>query len=375
MRTRNPELDLLAADAGIVFDQALDFLPRLPGVGHNGGPPLAMDSKFGALNRREVELAIDEFMGAMDAPNYNQQSLITQPNAGIPAFLTTYLDPKLIEVLLTPLKAEDIYGVAKKGDWTSSTLMFMMVEMTGEVSGYGDFNENGRSDANVNYPQRQPFLWQTMTEWGERQLAVMEAGRVDWASRLNISSANTLNRFMNLVYFFGVSGLQNYGGLNDPSLSAALTPATKAAGGTGWQHALPTEILADGQALFANLITQSPGNVTLDSRMTWAMHPQSELYMANTNSFGLTGKEMVMKVFPNVTIKTAPEYLSGSTYSCQLIVDEWFDGQRTAEASFTEKMRAHGIVKASSSWKQKKSAGASGTIIYRPIGIAQMAGL
>ena len=373
MRARNPELDVLAERAGIVFDAAMDFLPRLPGTGGQ-----AQDSKFSDLDRHKVSIALDEFLGAMDAPTYNQPSLITSPNAGIPAFLTTYLDPKLIEVLLTPMKSEDIYGVTKKGDWTTQTAMFAMIEMTGETSAYGDFNEDGRSDANVNYPQRQSFLYQTMTEWGELQLERMGLGKVDWAARLNISSANTLNRFGNLMNFFGVANLQNYGGLNDPSLSAALTPATKAAGGTSWANALPTEILADVQAMFAGLqsaSTGSPGNVTRDARMTLAIDPTSDVYMANTNAFGLTAAEMIRKAFPGITVKTAPEYLSGTTYSAQLIVDEWFDGQRTAECAFNEKMRAHRIVPATSSFKQKKTAGGWGTIIYRPIGIVTMSGI
>ena len=367
MRARNPEIADLATRAGICFDGALDFLPRVETKDASGR------TQFGGLDNRRVQMALDEM--AMDTPTtYNQQPLVTTPNAGIPAFLTTYLDPKLIEVLLTPLKAEEIYGVTKKGDWLTETAMFAMVENTGETSSYGDFNENGRSSANVQYPQRQAYLFQTMTEWGERELERMGLGKVDWAARLNISSANTLNRFMNLIYFYGVAGLQNYGGLNDPSLSAALTPTTKAAGGTSWSVALPTEILADVQKMFALLQTQTGSNLELDEPMTMGLHSISELYLANTNRFGLTAVEMISKVFPRMKFVNAVQYLSGTTYSAQLIVDS-IEGQRTSEAAFNEKMRAHRIVPAASSFKQKKTAGGWGTIIYRPIGIASMAGI
>jgi len=374
MLARNPELDVLAQRAGIVFDHAIDFADRMPGIGHNSGAKPTLDEKFGPIDQAKVRLALDAIMG-MDAPNYNQPSPITSPNAGIPAFLTTLVDPKLIEVLLTPLMSEEIYGVKKEGDWTTQTVMFALIELTGETASYGDYNENGMSNANVNWPQRQSFLWQTFTRWGDLELDRMALARVDWAARLNISSANTLTRFANLVNFFGVSGLQLYGGLNDPSLSAALTPATKAAGGTSWANALPTEILADVQAMFAQLQTQSPGNTTRATRMTLGIDPTSDVYMANTNAFGLTAQEMVKKAFPGITIKTAPEYLSGTTYSAQLIVDEWFDGQRTCETAFTEKMRAHRIIPSHSSFSQKKTSGGWGTIIYRPIGIASMSGI
>ena len=66
-----------------------------------------------------------------------------------------------------------------------------------------------------------------MTQWGERELERAGLARIDWANRVNIASALTLNKYQNKTYFFGVSGLQNYGLLNDPSLSTAISPTTK----------------------------------------------------------------------------------------------------------------------------------------------------
>ena len=365
---RNSQLDTLEARAGIVFPGALDFLPRHE---RKVGNDIAFDGFDTA--------AIDKLL-AMDAvttTSYNQPSLVTSPNSAIPSMLTTYVDPKLIQVLLTPNKAAEIYGETKKGDWLTETAMFSMVENTGEVASYGDFNASGRADANVNWPQRQSYLYQTFTEWGERQLERIGLAKVDWASQLNIASALVLNRFQNLTYFYGVAGLQNYGGLNDPSLAPALTPGTKVATGTSWQNALPTEILADIQSMFASLQGQTHGtggNLELTDTMTLALHPVSEVYLANTNSFGLTAMEMIKKVFPNLRVVNAVQYLSGTTYSCQLIVDQ-IDGQRTVECAFNEKMRAHRIVPDVSSFRQKKTQGTWGTIVYRPVGIALMSGI
>jgi len=58
----------------------------------------------------------------------------------------------------------------------------------------------------------------------------------------------------------------------------------------------------------------------------------------------------------------------------QLIVDET-EGQRTASCAFTEKMRAHPIIVEASSFKQKKSQGSWGCIVFRPVFIAQMLGV
>ena len=304
-----------------------------------------------------------------------QPALITTSNSGIPAFLSTFIDPKLIEVLVSPMKAVEIVGEeVKKGDWITDTAMFPVVESTGETSSYGDFSENGMAGANTNFPQRQSYHYQVITQWGEKELEKAGLARIDWANRQNIASVLTLNKFQNKSYFFGISGLQNYGLLNDPQLSAPVTPTTKVAGGTSWTNAVATEVLADVQKLYKQLQTQANGLVELDSKMTLAMSPISEVALTKTTDFNVNVADILKKNFPNLTVKTAPEYSTVSGELVQLMLDE-YEGQRTVDAAFTEKLRAHPIVVGSSSFKQKKSQGTWGAIIYRPVFIAQMLGV
>lgn len=301
-----------------------------------------------------------------------QPALVTTSNSGIPAFLSTFIDPKLIEVLVAPMKAAEVVGdELKKGDWTTETAMFPVVESTGETSSYGDYSTSGVAGTNFNFPQRQSYHYQVMTQWGERELERAGLARIDLANRLNLASVLTLNKFQNKTYFYGVSGLQNYGLLNDPSLSAAITPVTKIAGGTSWTNATALEVLADIQKLYTKLQTQMNGLVELDSRMTLAMSPASEVALTKTTEFNVNVSDILKKNFPNLTVKTAPEYSTGSGELAQLILDD-FEGQRTASCAFTEKLRAHPIVVKASSFEQKKSQGTWGTIIFRPAAIAQM---
>jgi hypothetical protein len=83
---------------------------------------------------------------------------------------------------------------------------------------------------------------------------------------------------------------------------------------------------------------------------------------------------MIKKVFPKLRVVQAPQYLSGTTYSAQLIVKA-VQGQETGYCAFNEKMRAHRIIPDVSSFKQKKTQGTWGSIITFPAGIAQMAGI
>ncbi|MHB8916337.1 MAG: hypothetical protein ACYC4K_11055, partial [Thiobacillus sp.] len=79
-----------------------------------------------------AELGMDHSV-AMDA----QPTLVTTANGGIPSFLTNYLDPKVLHVLFAPNKAATILSEEIKGDWTTQTAMFPLVEAVGEVSSYG----------------------------------------------------------------------------------------------------------------------------------------------------------------------------------------------------------------------------------------------
>ena len=300
-----------------------------------------------------------------------QPGLVTVSNSGIPAFLSTYIDPKLIEILVAPMKAAEIVGEEiKKGDWTTETAMFPVVESTGETSSYGDYSENGRAGANTNFPQRQSYTYQVMTEWGERELEKAALAKIDWANRVNIASVLTLSKFQNKTYFFGVAGLQNYGLLNDPQLSAPITPAG------AWSNPAYTalQVLGDISALYTQLQVQANGLVDLDTRMTLAMSPTAQVALTKTTEFNVNVQDLLKKNYPNMKVETAPEYATNAGQLVQLIADE-IEGQRTVSVAFTEKLRAHPIIIAASSFKQKKSQGTWGTIVFRPVFIAQMLGV
>lgn len=319
-----------------------------------------------------AELAQDTAL-AMDA----LPALITVSNSGVPAFMTNYVDPKLIEVLVAPNRATDIMGETKKGDWTDQTAFFSMVEVTGEVSSYGDRNTNGQVGTNVNWPQRQQYLYQTMTTWGDLEMARMGRAQIDWASRQNIASATIMRQFENKSYFYGISGLQNYGILNDPGLSAPISPNAKAAGGFTWlNNATYLEIVNDINKLYAKAVTQCNGLLERTDAMTLAMSPTVEValsYVATLGT-GVSVYDTIKKTYPNLTVRTAPQYTTGSGELVQLIVES-IEGQKTGECAFGEKMRAHGVVRKASHFEEKKSGGTWGTVFYNYIGVAQMLGV
>lgn len=333
---------------------------------------VTFDSRLGAISflhrpAQEVRLAHD----ANGALVYDAQpELVTVNNAGIPAYLTNVFDPKVIQVLVSPMKATEIVGSEeKKGDWTTTHAQFLSVELTGETSSYGDFNNNGSASANMNFPIRQSYLYQTFTNWGELQMARAGAARIDWANRVNEASVLVLNKYQNSTYFFGVAGIANYGLLNDPS----LYPSIAATAGWNLSATAADVIYEDIRRLFVQMQLQSNGVIDAESPMTLALSPTLSVALNKTNQFNVNVKDMLAKNFPNLTVKTAVEYESAAGQFVQLICTS-VQGQQTATTAYTEKMRAHAVVVGSSSWSQKKSQGTFGTVIYNGFAISSLIG-
>ena len=323
---------------------------------------------------------------AMDA----QAALTTTANADIPNILNTWIDPDIVNIVFAPQEAQEILPQKRIGDWTTGQAMIPVVEGVGEVTGYGDFEQTGSGSLNVNFPQRQNYLWQVIIRYGDLQVEKMGLARINYVSSIQKAAAEWLNRYGNYVDFYGVKGLQNYGILNDPSLPATLTPGTKANGNSnvwmysGAPNASANEVFADIQTLFWQLATQTQGLIKSKDKMILALGPGPAVAFSTTNSFGLTAAAIVEKNFPNLKIVTAPQYekadssfvegFSSSGNFCQLIA-ETLGGEPVGNTTYSEKLRAHRLVPDTSFYRQKWSSGSFGSFIKRPVCVASMLGI
>lgn len=336
-----------------------------------------------------VSYATDEmkrnYTLALDA----QPALATAPNSSVPLILTTYIDPEVVRVAFAPTEAAVILTEKKVGTWLDDTAMFPVVEATGETTSYGDFNSNGSTGVNTNWPQRQSYHFQTMKQYGEREVERAGLSRLNWVAEIDLAAADVLNRFSNFTYFFGVQGLQNYGLLNDPNLAALLTPGIKANGGVKWMgsgglvNATANEVYLDIQNMFWQLTTATSGLVKANSKMILAMNPGTAVALTATNSFGVDVYKLLKQNFPNIRFETAVQYGTISAQNPQglaggnmvQLIAESIEGQQVAYCSFTEKMRAHKIIPDTSSWRQKVTSGTWGSVIRKPYGIVGMIGV
>ena len=325
-----------------------------------------------------------DFNLAMDA----QPQLVSTANSGIPAYLTFFMDTDILRILTAANEAAEIFGEKQKGDWTSTTLLFPVVERTYEVSSYGDYNNNGRAGINTNFPERQPYLYQTVVEYGDLEIERVGLAKIGFVAEQKEAAIDGLNKYSNLTYFRGVAGLQNYGVLNDPSLYPAIAPAPKAAGGVSWMNgnvinATANEIFADIQGLVTQVITQSSGLINTKSRMILALSPKSENALTATNTFNVNVAALLKNNYPNLEVRTAIQYGALSAQNpqgnavgeiVQLYVPK-VGGQETGYCAFNTKLRAGPVVRELSAYKQKMSQGSAGFVLRLPYAVGTLVGV
>jgi hypothetical protein len=334
-------------------------------------------------NFKHNPVAMDEAM-AMDAP----PPLFTDPNSAIPAILTTLIDPDVFRVLFAPNKAAGILGEQKKGTWIDDIALFPVIEATGEVSSYGDYNENGTAGINTGWPQRQNYIFQLIKEYGEREMERGSLARINYVSEIDKAAAQAINKFLNFSYLFGIQGLMNFGMVNDPGLGANLTPGPKTAGGTAWVVAgrvngSANEIYLDIESMYLQLVVQTAGLVQQDTPLTLVISTTAAVALTATNSFNVNVSDLLKKNFPNLKVETVPQYNSAAQGNpqgvpagnfAQLMASE-LEGQKTGTAAFSEKFRAHPVIRQTSSFRQKVSAGTWGSVLRMPAVVVGMIGL
>ncbi|QNT78273.1 major capsid family protein [Entomobacter blattae] len=317
----------------------------------------------------------------------SQPALNTVPNLGVPLSLLSTIDPQLIRVLNSPLRAEAIYGRRQMGAWSDKTLYLKVLEGAGYGVAYGDFNKGGMASVNTGFEEIDRFLYQTHIRWGELEEATIGTAQISLANELRIQGVNVLERFINKVYFYGIAGQRTYGVLNAPQLLPAIQPDTKKEGGTAWDNATNIEIYNDVLKLFDTLVDRLDGVIDMNTPLTLVVPNSRQVLLRRTNDYSKPVTALLQDALPNIRIEVAPELggqkegTSGGVTGTgpagnmiQLFVDE-IDGTRTVECAFPMRLRLHRLQMHASSLSQKMSIGTWGAIIRRPVGIAQMIGV
>lgn len=301
-------------------------------------------------------------------------AMVTKPNSsGVPVEFTSYLDPRVIEILTGPRNSREIFAEVKKGDWTTSYARFEVDQITGAVEAYTDYGNAGMADVNPTYPVRQQYVFQTNIRYGDRELDYAAKARLQLAARKQRAAATTIDIAQNKYNLLGVKNMEIYGLLNEPNRPAAITPGT-GEGGNTWEVKTTKEIYADYLLLFQNLAKNSLGHIRNDSDLILVTSPSAAVELGKATDFNVSVMDMIKRYTPNIKFAQLPE-LENFTSSTVLLICRSINGEPTGEFGFSEKMRAMRLVPETSSFKQKFVGTSYGCILYRPFAVATMTGV
>jgi hypothetical protein len=305
----------------------------------------------------------------------NDAAMVTAANSGVPVEFTSYIDPMVIPILTATRGAREIFGEAKKGDWTTSYARFQTSEITGEVEAYTDYGQGGASDVNPTFPVRTQYIYQTNIRYGDREVDVASRARLQLAADKQRAAATVIDIASNKFALYGVAGLEIYGLLNDPNLPAEVTPLPNADIKTLWADKSTKEIYEDVLYLFGKMADRGAGHIDANTELVLATSPATQVQLGKATDFNISARQMLETYFPKIRFVAFPELATATSGTSILLVAPTIEGLPTAQIGFSEKFRAMRLIPESSSFHQKFVGSSYGTIIYRPFAIGKMTGV
>lgn len=305
----------------------------------------------------------------------NDAAMVTAANSGVPVEFTSYIDPMVIPILTATRGAREIFGEAKKGDWTTSYARFQTSEITGEVEAYTDYGQGGASDVNPTFPVRTQYIYQTNIRYGDREVDVASRARLQLAADKQRAAATVIDIASNKFALYGVAGLEIYGLLNDPNLPAAVSPLPNADTKTLWAEKSTKEIYEDVLHLFGKMADRGAGHIDANTELVLATSPATQVQLGKATDFNISARQMLETYFPKIRFVALPELATATSGTSILLVAPTIEGLPTAQIGFSEKFRAMRLIPESSSFHQKFVGSSYGTIIYRPFAIGTMTGV
>lgn len=306
----------------------------------------------------------------------NDAAMVTAANSGVPVEFTSYIDPMVIPILTATRGAREIFGEAKKGDWTTSYARFQTSEITGEVEAYTDYGQGGASDVNPTFPVRTQYIYQTNIRYGDREVDVASRARLQLAADKQRAAATVIDIASNKFALYGVAGLEIYGLLNDPNLPANVSPLPNADNQkTLWNEKSTKEIYEDVLYLFGKMADRGAGHIDANTELVLATSPATQVQLGKATDFNISARQMLETYFPKIRFVALPELATATGGNSILLVAPTIEGLPTAQIGFSEKFRAMRLIPESSSFHQKFVGSSYGTIIYRPFAIGRMTGV
>lgn len=270
--------------------------------------------------------------------NLPAADMATIASGGIPAVASQVIYPVLIQQLFAPLNATEFYSERQAATgWSREDELFPHTEEAYEVTGYSDVSRAGSTHVNPNYELRRQARFQIMTTWGDLEQSRYAEGRIPYVAMKQQKAIQGIRRFFNAAYMYGISGMPNYGLLNDPSLLPAIAPVPTSDGKTEWADKDAIGVYNDFVRMFTALTANNRGLVDVKSKMKLGVGPSANAALTKINALGTdTAESLIKKTFTGVEIVVIPEFDTETGGLVQLKADD-LDGTPTGECVFSQK--------------------------------------
>lgn len=297
----------------------------------------------------------------------------TPNNIGMPAGILSQISVEILENILAYRSGDEALGGRKKLlDWEQQDYYLPLVERTGVVEPYSDYDDAVTSGLNVTFGKTGHYVFSTSYNVGEREAMQLSQGNINGEEFLMSASLEALAVELNRVAFNGyVNNNQSflvYGLLNSPSLNNYELSDKKFSAMT-YQECVTFFAKA-----IAKLREQTGNNIQKGSklRVVVASNAFDTLSLKFTD-LGVDAITSLINKFTDlgveITITPAIELdnANGGQDVIYFILENSQGGiNDTTILGYSEIGRMSNIVLGTTYKQQKMSAGTTGAVIYKP---------
>ena len=318
-------------------------------------------------SKRVMELNKLGYLRVADAtPNF------TANNIGMPAGLLSQVSVEVAETILAFRSGDEALGGRKKLlDWEQQEYYLPLVEKTGSVEPYSDYDDSIASGLNLTFGRTGHYVFSTSHTIGEREAMQLASANVGENYYLE-ASLEAIAVELNRVAFSGfVNNNQSflvYGLLNNPSLNNYETADKKFSAMTY------LECVAFFTKAIAKLREQTGNNIQRGSKLRVVVASNAfDFLNTKVNDLGINAIKALIDNFRElgveITITPAMELNSANASQdvIYFILENSQGGlSETTTLGYSEIGRMSNVVVGANYKQQKVSAGTTGAVIYKP---------